>query len=77
MDVWKGSYVMETQKIVQIRCWVSTSTMIPRAREEKLLHQGSVEMVQHHRSIKDCDDPFLGIKHQNDSQNKRVEVPTT
>ena len=49
--------------------------MIPRTREEKLLHRRSVEMVQHRRSIKDYADPFLGIKHQNDSLNKRGEVP--
>ena len=76
MDVWKGSYVMETQNIVQIRCWVSTSTMIPKTREEKVLHRGGVEMVQHRRSKKDYADPFLGIKYQNDSYNKRGEVPT-
>ena len=50
--------------------------MIPRTREEKLLHHGSVEMVQHRRSIKDYADPFLGIKHHNDSENKRGKVPT-
>ena len=50
--------------------------MIPRTREEKLLHHGSVEMVQHRRSIKDYADPLLGIKHHNDSENKRGKVPT-
>ena len=41
--------------------------MIPKTREEKVLHRGGVEMVQHRRSKKDYADPFLGIKHQNDS----------
>jgi len=41
--------------------------MIPRTREVKFLHRGSVERVLHHGSIEDCVDPLLSIKHQNDS----------
>ena len=50
--------------------------MIPRTRYEKFQHHGSVERVQGHESIKDCADVLFGIKHHNDSQNKRGEVPT-
>jgi len=57
---------MEASSIVQIRCWISSPVMIPRIREEKFLYHGSVERVLHHRSIEDCVDPLLGIKHPND-----------
>ena len=39
--------------------------MIPRTREEKFLHRGSVERVLHLGSIEDCVDLLLGIKHHN------------
>ena len=58
---------MEAAKIVLICCTVLSTQMIPRIREKKLPYRGSVEMVQHLRSIKDYADLFLGIKHQNDS----------
>ena len=67
VEVWKGSYTVEAWMIVLICCWVSSTIMTPRIREEKFLHHGGVERVQHLGSIKDCADPFLGIKHQNDS----------
>ena len=41
--------------------------MIPRIREEKFLHRGSVEKVLHRGSIEDCVDLLFGIKHHNDS----------
>ena len=37
--------------------------MIPRTREEKFLHHGSVEKFLRHGSIKDCVDLLLGIVH--------------
>ena len=58
---------MEASKIVLIYCTVLSTQTIPKIREKKLPHRGSVEMVQHLRSIKDYADLFLGIKHQNDS----------
>ena len=36
--------------------------MIPRTREEKVLHRGSVERVLHYRSKEDCANPSLGFK---------------
>ena len=52
---------------VLIRCWVLSTIMNPRAKKEKFLHRGSVERILRHESIEDCMDPFLGIKHHNDS----------
>ena len=66
MDVRKGSYAMEAQKIVSIRCWVSSTTMIPRTRKEKFPHRGSMESVQRYVRIKDCIDLLLGINHHID-----------
>ena len=37
--------------------------MIPRTRNEKFLNRGSAERVLYHRSVDDCADPLLGIKH--------------
>ena len=65
--MWKGSYAVEEKKFVLILCWISSTIMIPRTMKEKFLHHGGVERVQHLGSIKDCADPFLGIKHQSDS----------
>ena len=50
--------------------------MIPRKRDEKFLNRGSMERVLHCGSIEDCVDPLLGIKHHNNSQNKRGDVLT-
>ena len=50
-----------------IRCWVSSTIMIPRTIEEKFLHYGSVERVLYHGSMDDCADSLFGIEHQNDS----------
>ena len=41
--------------------------MIPRIKEEKFQHHGTVEMVLRHGSIDDCADPLFNIKHHNDS----------
>ena len=41
--------------------------MIPRRREEKFLHRGSVERVLHYRSIEDCANPLSGFKDYNES----------
>ena len=68
---------MEVWKIVLIRCWVSSTIMTPRTREEKFLHHGSVEKILYRGSIEDCADLLLGIKHHNDSSNKGGEVPTS
>ena len=57
---------MEVWKIELIRCQVSSTVLIPRTREEKFLHHGSMERVLNCRSIEDCVDPLLGIKHPND-----------
>ena len=62
----EGSYTVEAWKILLIHCWVSSTIMIPRTREEKFLHRGSVERVLHRGSIEDCVDPLLGIEHHND-----------
>ena len=51
--------------------------MIPRTGEEKFLHRESVGRLLYNGSIEDCADPLLGIKHYNDSSNKRGEVPTS
>ena len=53
--------------IVLICCWLSSTIISPRTKEEKFLHRGSVERVQCHGSIEDCVDSLLGIKHYNDS----------
>ena len=58
---------MEALKIVLIHCQVSSTIMIPRTRDEKFLHRGSVEKVLHCGSMDDCADSLLGIKHHNDS----------
>ena len=50
--------------------------MSPRIGEEKFLHRRSVEWDLRRESIKDCAGLLLGIKHHNDSLNKRGEVPT-
>ena len=50
-----------------IRCWVSSTIMTPRTREEKFLRRGSVEKVLHYGTIEDCANPLPGIKHHNDS----------
>ena len=68
---------MEALKIVLIHCQVSSTIMIPRTRDEKFLHRGSVEKVLRHESVEDCADPLLGIKDHNDSLNNRGEVPTS
>ena len=67
MEVWRSSYIVEVWKIVLIRCWVSSTIMTPRTREEKFLHHGSVEKILYRGSIEDCADLLLGIKHHNDS----------
>ena len=54
--------------------WISSTIVIPRTREEKFLLGRNVEKVKHRRSIKDCANPSLGIKHPNDSKNSRGEV---
>ena len=72
----EGSYTVEAWKILLIHCWVSSTIMIPRTREEKFLHRGSVERVLHRGSIEDYVDLLLGIKHHNNSQKKRGDVPT-
>ena len=59
-----------------IRCWVSSTIIIPRIRGERFLHRGSVERVLHRGSIEDYVDLLLGIKHHNNSQKKRGDVPT-
>ena len=51
--------------------------MIPRTREEKFLHRGSVRRVLCRGSIEEYADPSLVIKHNNDFLNKRKEVSTT
>ena len=51
--------------------------MIPRTREEKFLHRGSVARVLHHGSTEDYAHPFLGINHRNGSKNKRGDFPTS
>ena len=66
----------QRKKIVLILCWISSTIMIPKTREKKFLHRGSMERVQRYRSIKDYAGPFLGINHQNDSLNRKGEVPT-
>ena len=50
--------------------------MIPRTREEKVLHRGSVERVLHYRSIEYCVDLLLGFKDHNESSKMGGEVPT-
>ena len=67
MEVWKGSYTVEAWVIVLIRCWVSSTIMTPRTREEKFLHHESVERVLYLGSIEDYANPLSGIKHYNDS----------
>ena len=67
VEVWNGSYTLEAWTIVLICCWVSSIVMIPRTGDEKFLHRGSAERVQHCGSIYDCDNPLLGIEHHNDS----------
>ena len=67
VEVWKGSYTMEAWTIMLIHCWVSSTIMTPRTREEKFLCRGSVERVLYHGSIEDCVDSLLGIEHHNDS----------
>ena len=67
VEVWKGSYIVKAWTIVLIRCWVSSTIMTPRTREEKFLHRRSVERDVHCGSIEDCANPLLGIKHHNDS----------
>ena len=41
--------------------------MIPKTRDEKFLHRGSVERVLRSGSVEDCADPLLCVKHHNDS----------
>ena len=53
--------------IVLICCWVSSTIMTPRIREEKFLHHGGVERVLYRGSMDDYADPLFGIKHHNDS----------
>ena len=65
--MWKGSYAVEEKNIVLILCWIPSTIMIPRTKEEKFQHNGSVERVHHHGSIEDYFDPLLGIKHHNES----------
>ena len=48
--------------------------MIPRTREEKFLDRASVERFLRCGIKKDLTDLFLGIKHQNESKNRRGEV---
>ena len=62
--------------IVLIRCWVSSAIMIPSTKEENFRNRGSVGSVLRHGSIEYCANPLFGIKHHNDSQIKRGEVPT-
>ena len=58
---------MEAKKIVLIYCWVSSTITIPRTREVKFQHRGSVEKVLYRRSVDDCANPLLGIKLHNNS----------
>ena len=50
--------------------------MIPRIREEKFQHRGSVKRILRRGSIEDCAYLLLGIQHHNHLENKRGEVPT-
>ena len=50
--------------------------MSPRRKEEKFLYYGSVESFLRRGSIEDSADPFFGIMHHNDSENKSGEVTT-
>ena len=50
--------------------------MIPRRKDKKFLHCGSVECFLRHGSIEDYVDPILGIKNHIDDGNRRGEVPT-
>ena len=59
-----------------IRCLVSSAIMSPRRKEEKFLYYGSVESFLRRGSIEDSADPFFGIMHHNDSENKSREVTT-
>ena len=67
VEVWKGSYTVEAWVIMVIRCWVSSTVMIPRTRDEKFLHHGSARRVLHRGSIEDSAYTLLGIVHHNDS----------
>ena len=60
---------MEVKNIMLIRCWVSSTIMTPRRKDEKYLHRGSVESFLHCGSIEDCAD-LLGIKHNTDSRTR-------
>ena len=61
MDVWKRSYAVEEQQIVQIHCWVTTTKKISRIGGEKFLHCGTEDKVLRGGSVNDCADPLLGI----------------
>ena len=61
---------------MQIHCCVSSAIMIPRRKDKKFLHCGSVECFLRHGSIEDYVDPILGIKNHIDVGNRRGEVPT-
>ena len=58
---------MEVKKIVLICCWVSSTIMIPRGKDEKFQHCGSVESYLHRGSIRYCADPLLVTKQNIDS----------
>ena len=53
MEVLKGSYAVEAHKIILLRCWVSSTIMIPKTREDKFQQRGSVDRVLHHESIEE------------------------
>ena len=63
---WKGSNIVQAYKIMLIHCWVLSTIMIPRTREEKFLHCGSAERVLYCGNIEECADPLLSIKNYND-----------
>ena len=47
------AYAVEAHKIILLRCWVSSTIMIPRTSEEKFQHHGCVERVLRYGSIED------------------------
>ena len=58
---------MEAKNIVLIHCWVSSTIMTPRRKDEKFLNCGSVESFLYCGSIEDYADLVSGIKHNIDS----------
>ena len=47
------AYAVEAHKIILLRCWVSSTIMIPRTKEDKFQQCGSVDRVLHHESIEE------------------------